>query len=57
MNKLVFGGIEVSEKEFYEGKKSIKLKEAEVDKIVVSNKFKGNNDTSQVFIGYMDKIF
>ena len=32
------------------------LKEVEVDKIVVSNKIKGNNETSKVFIGYMDDI-
>ena len=32
------------------------LAEAEVDKIVVSNKIKGNNETNKVFIGYMDDI-
>ena len=32
------------------------LGEAEVDKIVVSNKIKGNNETSKGFIGYMDDI-
>ena len=32
------------------------LGEAEVDKIVVSNKIKGNNETSKGFIDYMDDI-
>ena len=28
----------------------------DVNKIVVSNKIKGNNETIKVFIGYMDDI-
>ena len=56
MNKLIFGDIEVSKKEFYEGEKSVNLSEVDVNKIVVSNKVKGNNETSKVFIGYMDDI-
>ena len=56
MNKLIFGHIEVSRKEFYETKKAVNLGEVEVDKFVVSNKIKGNNETSKVFIGYMDYI-
>ena len=56
MNKLIFGDIEVSKKEFYESKKAVNLGEVEVDKIVVSNKIKGNNETSKVFLGYMDDI-
>ena len=54
MNKLVFGDIEVSKKQFYEGKKGIKLGSVDVSKIVVSNKVKGNNETVKYFIGYMD---
>ena len=54
MNKLIFGDIEVSKKEFYESKKTVKLNKVDVDKIVVTNKIKGNNETSKVFIGYMD---
>ena len=42
MNKLIFGDIEVSKKEFYEGKKAVNLGEV--------------NETSKVFIGYMDDI-
>ena len=56
MNKLILGDIEVSKKQFYESKKAVTLGEVEVDKIVVSNKIKGNNETSKAFIGYMDDI-
>ena len=56
MNKLIFGDIDVTKKEFYESKKAIKLNLVDVDKIVVSNKLKGNNETSKVFIGYLDDI-
>ena len=49
MNKLVFGDIEVSKKEFYENKKGIKLK----DVIVVSNKIKVNDKTTKYYIGYI----
>ena len=43
-------------KEFYESKKAVKLDEVSADKIAVSNKIKGNNETSKVLIGYMDDI-
>ena len=56
MNKSNFGNIEVSKKEFYESKKAINLNVLDVDKIVVSNKIKGNNETSKFFIGYLDDI-
>ena len=46
----------MSKKEFYEGKKAIKLSSVDVNKIVVSNKIKGNNETSKIFIGYIDDI-
>ena len=55
MNRLVFGDIEVSKKIFYKNKKGIKLKDVIVDKIFVSNKFKGNNETVKYFIGYLDE--
>ena len=54
MNKLIFGDIEVSKKKFYESKKVVNLKKVDVGKTVVSNKIKGNNETSKFFIGYMD---
>ena len=56
MNKLIFGDIEVSKKGFSESRKAIKLNFADVDKMVASNKIKGNNETSNVFIGYLDDI-
>ena len=46
----------MSKKEFYESKKAVKLDEVSADKIAVSNKIKGNNETSKVLIGYMDDI-
>ena len=50
------GDIELSKKEFYESKKATKLNLVDVDKIVVSNKIKGNNETSTVSIGYLDDV-
>ena len=46
----------MSKKEFYEGKKAVNLSNIDVNEIVVSNKVKGNNETSKFFIGYMDDI-
>ena len=51
MNKLVFDGVKVIKKKFYEDKKAVKLSSVDVNKIVESNKIKGNNETSKVFIG------
>ena len=56
MNKLSFADIEVSKKQFYEGKKAVNLSKVDVNKIAVSNKIKGNNEISKFFIGYMDDI-
>ena len=53
MNKLVFDSVELNKNEFYESKKAVNLKDVIVDNIVVSNKIKGNNETSKVFIGYV----
>ena len=53
---MIFVDIEVSKKEFFEGKESVNLSEVVVNKIVVSNKIKGNNETSKFFIGYLDDI-
>ena len=44
----------MSKKEFYEGKKAINLSSVNVNKVVVSNKIKGNNETSKIFIGDID---
>ena len=57
MNKsLIFGDDEVSKKQFYDSKKAIKLNLVDVNNIVVSNKVKGNNETSKYFIGYLGDI-
>ena len=53
MNKLNFGDTEVSKRKFYESKKAIKLSSVDVNKIVMSKKIKGNNETVKCFIGYM----
>ena len=50
MNKLNFGDIEVSKKQFYESKKSVSLSSVDLNKIVMSNKIKGNNETSKFFL-------
>ena len=55
MNKLVFGNIVLRKENFQESKKGIKLKDVNVDKIVVSNKIKVNDEISKVFIGYTDE--
>ena len=51
MNKLIIGDIEVSKKEFYEGKKAVNLSSVDVNKIVVRNRIKGNNEASKVSTG------
>ena len=56
MNKLNLDDIEVSKKEFYDSKKAINLSVVNINKIVVSNKVKGNNETNKYFVGYMDDI-
>ena len=56
MNKLNFDDIEVSKKEIFESKEAVNLSEVDVNKIVVSNKIKGNNETSKVFIGCSDDM-
>ena len=56
MNKFNFGDIEVSKKEFCESKKAVKLGVVDVNNKIVSNEIKGNNETSKVFIGYLDDI-
>ena len=38
MNKFIFGDIEVSKKEFYDGKKAVNLNVVDINNIVVSNK-------------------
>ena len=53
---LIFGEIEVSKKEFYHSKKAVPLNVIDINKVVVSDKSKGNNEINKYFIGYMDDI-
>ena len=46
----------MSKREFYESKKALHLSEVDVNKIVVTNKVKGNNETNKYSIGYTDDI-
>ena len=41
---------------FYDNKKAINVNLVDVNNIVVSNKVKGNNETSKYFIGYLHDI-
>ena len=57
MNKsLIYGDIKVCKRQFYDSKKAIKLNLVDVNNIVVSNKVKGNTETSKYFIGCLDDI-
>ena len=56
MNELIFGYIKVIKKEFYESKKAASLNVVDINKIVVSNKVKGNNETNKYFIDHLDDI-
>ena len=57
MNRsLIFGDIEVSNQEFYDSKKSVPLSSVDINKIVVSSKTKGNNETSKYYIGYLNDV-
>ena len=56
MNKLNFGDIEMSKKEFYDSKKAVSLKVFDINNIAVSNNIKGNKETSKYFIGYRADI-
>ena len=57
MNRsLIFGDIEVSKRQFYNSKNEVKLNLVDVNNIVVSNKVKGNKETSKYFIGYIHDI-
>ena len=54
---LKFNNIKLNRKEFHKSKKPIDLMSVNVDQIVVSDKFKHNNESFKYFIGYKeDKI-
>ena len=53
-NPLKFNNIRLNKDEFRKPKEPIDLLPANVDQIVVSDKFKHNNEGFQVFIGYQE---
>ena len=54
LKKIKFGGKEVNKKEFYSSKQAISLDSEDLDKIVVSNKYKINNTTYKHIRGYLN---
>ena len=55
--KIKFGDKEVNKKEFYSSKQAISLDSVDLDKIVVSNKWKINNTTYKYLCGYLNSDF
>ena len=51
---LKFDNIRVNKKEFHKSKQSVDLMSVNVDQIVVSDKFKDNNQGFKYFIGYLE---
>ena len=51
---LKFNNIRVNKKKFHKSKKPIDLMSVNVDQIVVSDKFKHNNEGFKYFIGYLE---
>ena len=51
---LKFGNIRLKKKEFHKSKQPINLDVVNVDQIVVSDKFKHNDDGFKYFIGYKE---
>ena len=49
---IKFGDASVDKKEFYSSKHTLFLRDVELDKIVVSNKWKINENTSKYYVGY-----
>ena len=52
---LKFNNIRVNNKKFHMSKKAIDLMSVNVNKLVVSDKFKLNNKVSKYFIGYQKR--
>ena len=46
----------MSKQEFCDIKKAVTLSFTDINKVVVSNKMKGNNERNKYFIGYMDDM-
>ena len=51
---LKFNNIKVNEKEFHKSKQAIDLDSVNTDKIVVSDKFRHNEESYKYFIGYKE---
>ena len=51
---LKFNNIRLNKKEFHESKEPIDLLPVNIDQIVISNKFKHNNEGFKYFIGYLE---
>ena len=51
---LKFNNIRLNKKEFHKSKEPIELMSVSVDKIVISDKFKHNNEGFRYFIGYLE---
>ena len=54
LKKITFGDKEVNKKEFYLSKKAISLDSVDLDKIVVSNKWKISETTCKYLCGYLN---
>ena len=54
LRKINFGNKEVNKKEFYSSKKAISLDSVDLNKIVVSNKWKINDKTYKHICGYLN---
>ena len=52
--KIKFGDTEVNKKEFYLSKQAISLDSVDLDKIVVSNKWKISETTCKYLCGYLN---
>ena len=50
LRKIKFGDKEINKKEFYSSKQTISLDSVDLDKIVVSNKYKINNTTYNIYV-------
>ena len=51
---LKFNNIRLNKKEFHKSKEPIDLLSVNVDQIVISDKFKHNNEGFKYFIGYLE---
>ena len=56
LKKINFGDKEVDKKEFYSSKQAISLDSVDLDKIVVSNKWKINETTYKYLCGYLNNV-